>query len=93
MRDGIIARGGLIDLPAFRGVPFVAPGDAVTAADFEAWRDRIGRQSDRHLLSRTAATRMQMFATWLLPLLRARSADWIGLLERVRQPGSARTKR
>ncbi|CAN5637006.1 cyclase family protein [soil metagenome] len=42
MRDGILARGVLIDLPALKGVPFVAPGGAITADDFEAWEERTG---------------------------------------------------
>jgi kynurenine formamidase len=42
MRDGIVTRGVLIDLPALRGVPYVAPGGAITAADFEAWEERTG---------------------------------------------------
>jgi kynurenine formamidase len=49
MRDGILARGVLVDLPALKGVPYVAPGGAVTAEDFEAWERRTGvrvRQGD-----------------------------------------------
>jgi kynurenine formamidase len=42
MRDGIVARGVLIDLPVLKGVPYVAPGGAITAADFEAWEERTG---------------------------------------------------
>jgi kynurenine formamidase len=42
MRDGILARGVLIDLPALKGVPYVAPGGAITADDFEAWEARTG---------------------------------------------------
>lgn len=42
MRDGIVTRGVLIDLPALKGVPYVAPGGAITAEDFEAWEARTG---------------------------------------------------
>jgi kynurenine formamidase len=42
MRDGIVARGVLIDLPALKGAPYVAPGGAITADDFEAWEERTG---------------------------------------------------
>jgi hypothetical protein len=42
MRDGILARGVLIDLPVLKGVPYIAPGGAITAADFEAWEERSG---------------------------------------------------
>ena len=49
MRDGVISRGVLIDLPALRGVPYVAPGGAITAEDLDAWEARTGvrvRQGD-----------------------------------------------
>ena len=49
MRGGIFSRGVLIDLPALKGVPYVAPGGAITADDFEAWEERTGlrvRQGD-----------------------------------------------
>lgn len=42
MRDGVITRGVLIDLPALKGLPFIAPGGAITVADFEAWEQRTG---------------------------------------------------
>lgn len=42
MRDGLTTRGVLIDLPALKGVPYLAPGDAITADDFEAWEKRAG---------------------------------------------------
>ena len=49
MSDGIVSRGVLIDLPALKGVPYVAPGGAITADDFKAWEERTGlrvRQGD-----------------------------------------------
>jgi kynurenine formamidase len=42
MRDGVITRGVLVDLPALRRVAFVAPGGAITASDLEAWERRTG---------------------------------------------------
>jgi kynurenine formamidase len=42
MRDGIVTRGVLIDLPALKGVPYVAPGGAIKPADLEAWEERTG---------------------------------------------------
>lgn len=42
MRDGLVTRGVLVDLPALKGVPYVAPGGGITAADFEAWEERTG---------------------------------------------------
>jgi kynurenine formamidase len=42
MRDGVITRGVLIDLPVLRGVEYVAPGGAITASDMEAWERHTG---------------------------------------------------
>lgn len=42
MRDGVIGRGVLVDLPALRGVDYVAPGGAITARDLEAWEKQSG---------------------------------------------------
>lgn len=42
MRDGVVTRGVLVDLPDLRGVPFVGEGTVVTAADLEAWEERTG---------------------------------------------------
>lgn len=42
MRDGVITRGVLIDLPLLKGVPYVPPGGAITANDFNAWEERTG---------------------------------------------------
>lgn len=42
MRDGIITRGVLVDLPALKGVPYVAPGGAIMVEDLEAWERRAG---------------------------------------------------
>ena len=42
LRDGVVTRGVLIDLPALKGAPYVAPGGAITANDFEAWEKRTG---------------------------------------------------
>lgn len=42
MADGIISRGVLVDLPALKGVDYVAPGGAITAEDLEAWEAHAG---------------------------------------------------
>jgi kynurenine formamidase len=42
MRDGIVTRGVLIDLPVLKGAPFVAPGGAIMAEDLEAWERHAG---------------------------------------------------
>ena len=38
-RDGIAGRGVLLDIPAVRGVPWLEPGDCVTADDLAAAQD------------------------------------------------------
>jgi kynurenine formamidase len=42
MRDGVIARGVLVDVPRLRGVPFVDGGAVVTVADLVAWEAQTG---------------------------------------------------
>ena len=42
MRDGVVTRGVLVDLPALLGVDFVAPGGAITPDHLEAWERRTG---------------------------------------------------
>ena len=46
-RDGIVGRGVLLDIPRLRGVPWLAPGDVVTAAELtaaaEAQQVSVGR--------------------------------------------------
>ncbi|MDI9882892.1 cyclase family protein [Streptomyces sp. HNM0645] len=36
VRDGVVGRGVLLDIPRLRGVPWLEPGDQVTAADLAA---------------------------------------------------------
>ena len=42
LKNGVVARGVLVDMPWLKGVDFLEPGTAVTAADFEAWEKRTG---------------------------------------------------
>ena len=42
LKDGIITRGILVDLPRLMGVPYLAPGVPVYAEDFEAWEKMTG---------------------------------------------------
>ncbi|MDA1369664.1 MAG: cyclase family protein [Proteobacteria bacterium] len=39
---GIFTRGILVDIPWLRGVDYLEPGTAITAADLEAWEARTG---------------------------------------------------
>ena len=43
-RDGIVGRGVLLDIPRVRGVPWLEPGDYVTAADLAAAEQAAGLQ-------------------------------------------------
>ena len=42
LKNGILARGVLVDMPWLNGVDFLEPGTAVTAADLEAWEEKTG---------------------------------------------------
>ena len=42
MRNGIVGRGVLIDVPRLKGLPYLEPGTAVTVDDIEAWEKRTG---------------------------------------------------
>ena len=42
MKDGIVSRGVLVDIPWLRGVDFLYPGDAITLSDFAAWEAKTG---------------------------------------------------
>jgi len=42
MKDGIVTRGVLYDIPRLKGVPYLEPGYRVTVADLEAWEARTG---------------------------------------------------
>lgn len=42
MKNGIVTRGVLIDLPMLRGVEYLEPGTPYTPADLEAWEKKTG---------------------------------------------------
>lgn len=42
MRDGIITRAVLIDIPRLKGLPYLAPDTAVYPQDIEAWEKKVG---------------------------------------------------
>jgi len=42
MRDGIVTRGVLVDVPGLRGIPDLAGDVTVTVADLEAWEEQAG---------------------------------------------------
>jgi len=42
LKDGVLSRGILIDVPRLKGVPYLAPGTPVLASDIEAWERQAG---------------------------------------------------
>ncbi len=42
LRQGIVTRGVLVDLPRLKGVPYLEPGTPVTAEDLAAWEKKTG---------------------------------------------------
>ena len=42
MKDGIFARGVLMDLPSLKGVPFLEPGQPIYPEDLDAWVKKAG---------------------------------------------------
>ena len=66
-KDGIVGRGVLLDIPRLRGVPWLEPGDRVTAGDLigaaDAQRVRIG-QGDLLLVRVGHRQRQAMLGTW-----------------------------
>ena len=42
MKDGIVTRGVLYDIPRLKGVPYLEPGTRITVDDLEAWEEMAG---------------------------------------------------
>ncbi len=42
MKNGIVTRGVLYDIPKLKGVPYLEPGTRITVADLEAWEAQTG---------------------------------------------------
>ena len=42
LREGIVSRGVLLDIPRLRGVPYLEPGTAVTPEEILAWEEQAG---------------------------------------------------
>ena len=41
-KDGIFARGVLVDIPRLKGVPYLEPGTAIYPEDLDAWEKKAG---------------------------------------------------
>jgi kynurenine formamidase len=42
LKDGVVTRGVLVDLPRLRGVPYLEPGTPIYVEDLEAWEKKAG---------------------------------------------------
>ena len=42
VKDGLVTRGVLYDIPRLKGVPYLEPGTRITVADLEAWEEQAG---------------------------------------------------
>ena len=42
LKDGIVTRGVLYDIPALKGVPYLEPGTRITVEDLETWERQAG---------------------------------------------------
>ena len=42
LRDGVVTRAVLIDVPRLKGVPYLQPGTRIYPGDIEAWEERTG---------------------------------------------------
>lgn len=42
LKEGVLSRGILIDVPRLKGLPYLEPGTPVLASDIEAWEQRAG---------------------------------------------------
>jgi kynurenine formamidase len=84
MNRGIFTRAVLIDLPRFRGVPFLEPGAAVTADELERWEESSGvtiEPGDVILIRTGRWTKRAQDGPWaagrLLAGLHASAVTWI----------------
>jgi len=42
LKNGILTRGVLLDIPRLKGVPYLQPGTPIYTEDIEAWLDQVG---------------------------------------------------
>ena len=96
LKDGLVGRGVLLDVPRVRGVPWLEPGEHVLPADLEAAeRDQGVRvETGDILLVRTGHTRRQAeLEPWDTGSAEGRAAPHDGFVPRrqARSPRSVRT--
>src|SRR5262245_44304066 len=69
LKQGIVTRGVLIDIPRLKGVPYLEPGTAIYAEDVEAWEKMAGVKvaSGDALLLRTGRwARREKLGPWVV---------------------------
>jgi kynurenine formamidase len=67
LRDGLVGRGVLLDIPRLRGVPWLEPGDSVTAGELEAAERAQGvtvQRGDILLVNLGHARRLRELGPW-----------------------------
>ena len=84
MKNGVFARGVLVDIPLLKGVSYLEPGTSITIADLEEWEKKSGItvQSGDVLLIRTGRwAREQEKGAWKFDEnaagLHASTAKWL----------------
>jgi kynurenine formamidase len=93
LKQGVIARGILIDIPAMRGLPYLEPGTAIYAEDVEAWEKKAGVKigpGDAILLRTGRWARREKVGPWavgrnaagfhasIAPWIKARGVAFVG---------------
>ena len=93
LRQGVITRGILIDIPRLRGLPYLEPGTPVYVEDLEAWEKKAGvkiRQGDAILLRTGRWARREKVGPWAVgrnaagfhasvaPWIKARGVAFVG---------------
>jgi kynurenine formamidase len=78
LKDGILTRGILIDIPRLKGVPYLEPGTPIYIEDLEAWEKRAGMKvgSGDALFVRTGVWARRKASG---PFARGRTANDAGL--------------
>ena len=70
LKNGIITRGVLIDIPRLKGVPYLEPGEAIYTQDIEAWETKAGvkvTSGDALILYTGRWARRAKLGPWKLP--------------------------
>ena len=93
LKDGIVTRGVLVDIPRLRNVPYLEPGTAIYVEDLEAWEKKTGVKiapGDAVLLRTGRWARREKLGPWnvgqsaaglhasVAPWIKARGVSFLG---------------